>query len=143
MGLLEVDVIEDLMHSSSISKGIERTMEHIINELELDSMYIIRYEEGLMNPEISFDWENGSVNRKIDFMRYIDCLKEWYHFDEQDYFAAKATAVLPQEEKEFYEQCGYEAVIEYQIAHYITMIVYLIFYNCLIATLLVKLLLLL
>ena len=101
MGLLEVDVIEDLMHSSSISKGIERTMEHIINELELDSMYIIRYEEGLMNPEISFDWENGSVNRKIDFMRYIDYLREWYHFDEQDYFAAKATEVLSQEEKEF------------------------------------------
>lgn len=126
MGLLEVEVIEDLMHSSSISKGIERTMEHIINELELDSMYIIRYEEGLMNPEISFDWENGSVNRKIDFMRYIDCLKEWYHFDEQDYFAAKATAVLPQEEKEFYEQCGYEAVIEYQIDNHGNVMGYII-----------------
>lgn len=126
MGLLEVDVIEDLMHSSSISKGIERTMEHIINELELDSMYIIRYEEGLMNPEISFDWENGSVNRKIDFMRYIDYLREWYHFDEQDYFTAKATEVLSQEEKEFYKQCGYEAVVEYQIDNHGNVVGYII-----------------
>ena len=44
MGLLEADAIEDLLHSSSISKGIERTMERMINELEMDSMYVIRYE---------------------------------------------------------------------------------------------------
>ena len=126
MGLLEVEVIEDLMHSSSISKGIERTMEHIINELELDSMYIIRYEEGLMNPEISFDWENGSKKRKIDFMNYIARIKEWYRFDEQDYFIARATTVLPQEEKEFYKQCGYEAVVEYQINNHGNTVGYII-----------------
>ena len=33
MGLLDADIIEELLHSSSISKGIERTMEQMINEL--------------------------------------------------------------------------------------------------------------
>lgn len=126
MGLLEAEVIEDLIHSSSISKGVERTMEHMINELELDSMYIVRYEEGLMNPEIAFDWENGSVNRDIDFMQYIERLQEWYHFDELDYFVARATTVLPKEEKEFYSQCGYEAVIEYQIANHGNVVGYIV-----------------
>jgi len=126
MGLLEAEVIEDLIHSSSISKGVERTMEHMINELELDSMYIVRYEEGLMNPEIAFDWENGSVNRDIDFVQYICQLQEWYHFDEQDFFVARATAVLPMEEKEFYSQLGYEAVVEYQIANHGNVVGYIV-----------------
>lgn len=118
MGLLETEVIEDLIHSSSISKGVELTMEHIINEIELDSMYIVRYEEGLMNPEVAYDWEIGSANRNIDFVQYITKLQEWYRFDESDYFVARATAVLPKEEKEFYGQLGYEAVVEYQIANH-------------------------
>ena len=118
MGLLEAEVIEDLMHSSSISKGIERTMEHIINELELDSMYIVRYEEGIMNPEVVFDWENGSVDRKIDFQYYIEQLENWYRFDERDYFVARATTVLPAEERDFYTRYGYEAVVEYQMTNH-------------------------
>ena len=118
MGLLEAEVIEDLMHSSCISKGIERTMEHIINELVLDSMYIVRYEEGIMNPEVAFDWENGSVDRKIDFQYYVEQLENWYHFDESDYFVARAITVLPVEEKDFYTRCGYEAIVEYQMTNH-------------------------
>ena len=67
MGLLEADAIEDLLHSSSISKGIERTMERMINELEMDSMYVIRYEEDARQLEVVFDWESGEVERAIDF----------------------------------------------------------------------------
>lgn len=118
MGLLELEVIEDLIHSSSISKGIERTMEHIINELEVDSMYIIRYEAGLMDPEIAFDWESGEKKRNLDFARYIQKMQDWYRFDEKDYFLARATTVRPQEEKIFYQDCGYEAVVEFQMTNH-------------------------
>ena len=71
MGLLEAEAIEDLLHSSSISKGIERTMERMINELEMDSMYIIRYEEDAKQLEVVFDWESGDTERSIDFQSYI------------------------------------------------------------------------
>ena len=58
MGLLDADAIEDLMRSSSFSKGIEKTMERMINELELDSMYIVRYDEEFVQSDIVFDWES-------------------------------------------------------------------------------------
>ena len=84
MGLLEADVIEDLLHSSSVSKGIERTMERLIHELEMDSMYIVRYDEDIRQPEVVFDWESGEIERRMDFDNYIHMLDEDYHFDEED-----------------------------------------------------------
>lgn len=125
MGLLEADVIEDLLHSSSISKGIERTMERLIHELEMDSMYIVRYDEDLRQPEIVFDWENGEVNRTIDFEKYISMIEEQYHFEEEDMYVAKATMVLPQEERGLYHDQQYEAVIEYQMTNHGNIIGYI------------------
>ena len=125
MGLLEVETIEDLLHSSSISKGIERTMERMINELELDSMYIIHDEE-VREPEIVFDWEGTEKERNIDFQSYIKMIKEWYHFEEDDMFAARATAVLPGAEKTLYKDCGYGAVVEFQMTNHGNIIGYII-----------------
>ncbi|MCM1158645.1 MAG: hybrid sensor histidine kinase/response regulator [Bacteroidales bacterium] len=118
MGLLDAEIIEDLLHSSSISKGIERTMERMINELEIDSMYIIRYEEDIFQPETVFDWESGEKERGIDFLSYIKRIEEWYHFDEEDMFVARATTVLPSAEKQFYLECGYEAAVEYRMTNH-------------------------
>lgn len=126
MGLLEVDAIEDLLHSSSISKGIERTMERMINELEMDSMYIIHYEEDIMEPEIVFDWENSDGSRDINFLSYINLIEEWYHFDEEDMFVARATTVLPGVERAFYRDCGYGAVVEFQMTNHGNIIGYII-----------------
>ncbi len=126
MGLLEADAIEDLLHSSSISKGIERTMERMINELEMDSMYIIRYEEDLKQLEVVFDWESGETERAIDFESYIHSIEEWYHFDEEDMFVARATMVLPTAERTLYKECGYEAVVEYQMTNHGNVIGYII-----------------
>ena len=71
MGLLDADTIEDLMRSSSMSKGIEKTMERVINELELDSMYIVRYDEDLMQPEVMFDWESDEQKHNVSFGDYF------------------------------------------------------------------------
>ena len=71
MGLLDTDIVEDLLHSSSISKGIERTMERMINDLEIDSMYIIRYDSTVARPEVEFDWDNRSVKRDIDLTEHL------------------------------------------------------------------------
>ena len=125
MGLLEADVIEDLLHSSSVSKGIERTMERLIHELEMDSMYIVRYDEDIRQPEVVFDWESGEIERRMDFDSYIHMLDEDYHFDEEDMYVAKATMVLPQEERKIYHDQGYEAVIEYQMTNHGNIIGYI------------------
>ena len=125
MGLLEADVIEDLLHSSSISKGIERTMERLIHELDMDSMYIVRYDEDLRQPEIVFDWENGEVNRIIDFDKYIRMIEDQYHFEDEDMYVAKATMVLPQDERGLYHDQQYEAVIEYQMTNHGNIIGYI------------------
>lgn len=125
MGLLEVETIEDLLHSSSISKGIERTMERMINELGLDSMYIIHDEE-VREPEIVFDWEGTEQKRNIDFQSYIKMIKEWYHFEEDDMFVARATTVLPGAERTLYKDCGYGAVIEFQMTNHGNTIGYII-----------------
>lgn len=126
MGLLEAEAIEDLLHSSSISKGIERTMERMINELEMDSMYVIRYEEDVKQLEVVFDWESGDTERSIDFQSYIDCIEDWYHFDEEDMYVARATMVLPSAERNMYKECGYEAVVEYQMTNHGNIIGYII-----------------
>lgn len=119
MGLLEIELIEDLIHSSTISKGIERTIERMVNELEIDSMYIIHYEEDIMEPEIAYDWEIPTRKRQIDFKEYIHLMEDrWYHFDEEDLFVAQATTVLPAAEKRFYQAIGYEAVMEYRMTNH-------------------------
>ncbi|MDE5864975.1 MAG: hypothetical protein K2H34_11590, partial [Lachnospiraceae bacterium] len=126
MGLLNVDVIEDLVHSSSISKGIERTMEHIINELEIDSMYIIHCEEEIMEPEITYEWESQGKKRDISLGDYIKFVEEYYHFDEEDLFVARATTVLPSEEKQIYQKIGYEAVVEYRMTNHGNVVGYIV-----------------
>ncbi len=118
MGLLEIDLIEDLLHSSTISKGIERTMERIINELEIDSMYIIHYEEDIMLPEIVFEWESREGKRISRLKEYIDFMEDRYHFDEENLYVARATTVLPTEEKKCYQELGYEAVVEYRMTNH-------------------------
>lgn len=125
MGLLEADVIEDLLHSSSISKGIERTMERLIHELEMDSMYIVRYDEEIRRPEVVFDWESGEIQRVVEFERYIRMIEEEYHFEEEDMYVAKATMVLPPGERTVYHDQGYEAVVEYQMTNHGNVIGYI------------------
>lgn len=126
MGLLETDLIEDLLHSSTISKGIERTMERIINELEIDSMYIIHYEEDIMLPEIVFEWESRDRKRFSGLKEYIDFMEERYHFDEENLYVARATTVLPPEEKKRYQELGYEAVVEYRMTNHGNSIGYMV-----------------
>lgn len=126
MGLLETDLIEDLLHSSTISKGIERTMERIINELEIDSMYIIHYEEDIMLPDIVFDWESKDKKRFARIKEYIDFMEEWYHFDEENLYVARATTVLPATEKKRYQEIGYEAVVEYRMTNHGNVIGYIV-----------------
>lgn len=126
MGLLDTDIVEDLLHSSSISKGIERTMERMINELEIDSMYIIRYDSTVSNPEVEFDWDNRSVKRDIDLTEHLKKIEEWYHFDEDDMFIARATKVLPDEEREYYAKIGHQSVVEYQMNNHGNVIGYIL-----------------
>lgn len=126
MGLLDADAIEDLMHSSSMSKGIERTMERMINELELDSMYVVRYEPGIVEPDVMFDWESTAEKRNIDFKEYFSAIEEWYHFEEDDIYVARATAVVSAEEKPLYQRLGYGAVVEYQIRNHGNVVGYIV-----------------
>ncbi|MBE5924811.1 MAG: response regulator [Lachnospiraceae bacterium] len=118
MGLLDADVIENLLHSSSISKGVERTMECMLHELEMDSMYIVKYRDEIARAEVVFEWEMDNVKRNIDFDEYINMIRECYHFDEDDMFVAKATMVLPSLERAFYHNQSYEAVVEYQMTNH-------------------------
>ncbi|MBQ9983529.1 MAG: response regulator [Lachnospiraceae bacterium] len=126
MGLLDADTIEDLMRSSSLSKGIEKTMERMINELELDSIYIVRYDEDLMQPEVMFDWESNEKKHAVEFGPYFQTVDERAHFDESDMFVARATTVLPVDEKELYTAAGYEAVVEFQMKNHGNVIGYIL-----------------
>lgn len=118
MGLLDADAVEDLLHSSSVDKGIERTIERFINELEIDSMYVIHYEEGFMEPRLEFVWDNTKGRILCKLEEYIQNCEKWYHFDDGDLFVARATAVLAKEEREFYQGMGYETIIEYKMTNH-------------------------
>lgn len=126
MGLLDADTIEDLMRSSSMSKGIEKTMERMINELELDSIYIVRYDEDLMQPEVMFDWESTEKKHNVEFGDYFQTVDDRAHFDESDMFVARATTVLPADEKLLYEAAGYAAVVEFQMRNHGNVIGYIL-----------------
>lgn len=127
MGLLDADAIEDLMRSSSFSKGIEKTMERMINELELDSMYIVRYDEEFMQSDVMFDWESTEIERIIDLQKYFRSIEDWYHFDEDDMYVISAVAELPEEEKKMYEAAGLGSVVEYQLKNHGNIIGYIFF----------------
>ena len=126
MGLLDADIIEELLHSSSISKGIERTMEQMINELEMDGMYIIHYEREIMNPEIAYDWENGKKRHNLQFQSYIDAMEEGYHFENEDMYVIEDVSSLAEDEKKLYQDFGYETVVEYQMTNHGNVIGYII-----------------
>ena len=118
MALLDADTVEYLLHSSSVDKGIERTMERFINELEIDSMYIIHYEEDFMEPEMDFEWDNTSDRHLCALDEYINRIENWYHFDESELFVARATQVLSQDERTMYKEHGYGAVVEYRMTNH-------------------------
>lgn len=126
MALLDADTIEDLLHSSSIDKGIERTIEHFINEVEIDSMFVIHYEEGYMEPKMEFEWDNTPGRKLCTLEEYINNIEKWYHFDESELFVARATTVLPAKEKEMYCNNGYESVVEYQMTNHGNVIGYIV-----------------
>lgn len=115
MGLLETEIIENLLHSSSISKGIERTMERMVNVLEIDRMYIIHFEEGIINPRIIFDWDNIKKYKSIDANRYLEFLNEGDHFDQDEMFVIESTKLLSEEEIEFYHAYGWTSLIEFKM----------------------------
>lgn len=126
MGLLDAEIIEELLHSSSISKGIERTMEQMINELEMDGIYIIHYEREIIHPEIAYDWENGRKRHSLQFQTYIDAMEEWYHFENGDMYVIKDISGLSDGEKKLYQEFGYETVVEYQMTNHGNVIGYII-----------------
>ncbi len=118
MRVLDTDVIENLMHSSSVSKGIERTMEHLINELAMDSMYVIHYEEGLLEPCMAYEWENIPNPHKVKLQVGLEKLNDSYHFEEDDMFVVEDRATLDIQEEKLYEEIGYRSVIEFQMRRY-------------------------
>lgn len=126
MGLLDAHVIENLIHSSSVSKGIERTMEHMINELDIESMYIIHYEKGVTLPEIDYEWEQSETRQRFSLEEYLNNIEEWYHFEESDLYVARATTVLPVQERQAYKEYGYEACVEFQIKNHGNVVGYII-----------------
>lgn len=115
MGILNAEVIEDLFRSSSISKGIERTMERIIFDLEVESFYIIHYDEDVKNLEIAYELDKQKKIRDIELQAYVNEMKESYHFDKQDMFVAESPDVLLPEERELYKECGCKSVIEFRM----------------------------
>lgn len=126
MGLIEAKVIEDLLHSSSISKGIERTMERLIHEMNMDSIYIISVKEELQQPEIIYDWDNGEYKRTIDFVKYIKMIDEDYHFEKDEMYVATSTDELQPSEKDIYEEYGIKTVVEYQMTNHGNIIGYIV-----------------
>ncbi|MBR1866283.1 MAG: response regulator [Lachnospiraceae bacterium] len=126
MSVLSADVIDNLFHSSSISKGIERTMEYMINELAVDSMYIIHYEEGLFDPKIAYEWEAGSHPRKVSLQDGLAVLSESCHFEEDDMYVVEDRNCLEDEERTFYEDVGLATVIEFQMRKHGNIIGYII-----------------
>ncbi len=126
MRLLDADIIEGLLHSSSISKGIERTMEQMINELEMDAMYIVHYEKGITEAVLAYDWENGEEKHDLDFQTYVDFIEEKYRFEEEDMYVTKDVAAFPPDERKFYENWGYKTLVEYQMRNHGNVIGYFI-----------------
>lgn len=115
MGILNAEAIEDLFRSSSISKGIERTMERIIKDLSVESFYIIHYDEDEENLEIAYELEKQKKIREIDLQTYVREMKESYHFDKQDMFVAESLSDLLPEERELYKECGCKSVMEFKL----------------------------
>lgn len=118
MRVLDTEVIENLLHSSSISKGIERTMEHMINELDMDSMYIIHYEEGLLEPRMAFEWEEEPNPHMLKLQEGLDKLNDSGHFEEDDMYVMEDRTKLDPQEQIIYEQIGYQSLIEFQMRKY-------------------------
>lgn len=122
MNLLEMDVVDNLLHSSSVSKGIERTMEHIINELDSSCIYILRSEGA--DVEVLYEWERE--DRYKDFSEYIKQLDILDHFYENDLFVSCDIHTLSKEEQELYRLYGYESIVEYQLRKHGNVIGYIV-----------------
>lgn len=127
MELLNVDALEDLMHSSTVSKGIERTMERMMNELEFDGIYIVRFNEELMESEVMYEWESSMEKKEICFSDYFRMIEEWYHFDENDLYIVNKVSDLGKEEKKVYQRFGFETMVEFQLKNHGVIVGYIVF----------------
>ena len=127
MALLNADAIENLLHSSSISKGIERAMQHIENETGADRIDIVDYEEHRARLEIAYNLgsEEGCLESKLQ--TYVESVEDWLHFEKDDIYCIQMGMQFHSEEEEaFYKELGYQTAVEFQLTNHGNIIGYIL-----------------
>ena len=127
MALLNAEAVENLLHSSSVSKGIERAMQHIENEMEADQIYIIDYEEHRARLEIAYDLGDGEGFLESKLQTYVESVEDWLHFDKDDLYCVQTGMQFQSEEEEaFYQELEYQAIVEFQLTNHGNIIGYIL-----------------
>ncbi len=111
MGTINVSVIEMLFQSSSISKGIEKTLDYIGDTYAPDSIAIIELNQD--NVSVSYEWKSSNSQAEVpDYLEYISICEVNQHFYDTDVFFREDFTNLSEKEQRLYTRCNAKAVLE-------------------------------
>ncbi len=122
-------VMDALFQSSSLEKGIEKTLDFIGKTYEPDYIGLMRYVEDIADYELRYQWTK-SIQPLVSFSmhQYRKFWKEQYHFEDNGCFCEMDLAKLSMDERAFYASHNIGGVAEYELRTQGDTFGYVVFY---------------
>ncbi len=109
-------VMDDLFQSTSVEKGIERTINNLGRKYKPAYIGLMRYKEKLGDYELGFQWRSEDCDMEpFDMKAYVAFWKEYYHFEGADRFVATDFDDMEVKEWAFYTEKNIGGVAEFEL----------------------------
>lgn len=128
MSELDASVIDMLYQSSSISKGIEKTLDYMGGIYKPDYIGIVELTKGEML-EVSYEWQHSDKFVVKDYMEYVSTLALADPFYDSDiHYVSDVNDEEDEKIKALYETIGVKSVMEIQVRDLTMPVGYIIFF---------------
>lgn len=122
-------VMDALFQSTSLEKGIEKTLDFLGKTYQPDYIGLMRYVEEIADYELKYQWTKSSDTLvSFSMHQYRKFWREQYHFEEQDCFCEMDLTKLSMEERAFYASHNIGGVAEFELKTQGDTFGYVVFY---------------
>lgn len=109
-------VMDDLFQSTSVEKGIERTINNLGRKYSPAFIGLLRYKEKLGDYELGFQWRSEECEiQSFDMKAFVSFWKQNYHFEDSDIFVVREYKDIDVNEWAFYAANNIGGVAEFEL----------------------------
>lgn len=128
MSTLNLSVVDMLFQSSSISKGIEKTVDYLADTYFPNYMAIAELKGETVS--VNYEWVKDDKYNVPDILEYISICEIHDHFGETGAFYRDDFSSMDKEEQDFYATHNVKAVLECQLRDVGKTIGYMFYFWC-------------